>query len=359
MICDISFCRTFCRTVFDKSMASPVPAKSQPLHNFPLSHLKWKNNHQRQRSSSGSVSRNSSSSPHRSPLFSHGSPKRASLPPLHSPLRGADDSTASPSRYQSPMRPGVMDDSTAPPPPPPSHSPIGGNGAGKWASSHKNSKPLIEYRRQSKNSVSCSVKNGVSISSLERDVEEKSEKKLKGPESDIKESRSSKILIKFRPKASKIPDEVQVEDERRTEDNEAQEQGKPSGASDDDELLPKTWNLRPRRPIRSSLNLNGSGFKNNGSTVLEKRIQSPQMNHNSNNRSESQKKEKRKIGFTLTLSREEIEEDMYALIGSKPSRRPKKRSKAVQKVIDNLYPGAWLESITADSYKVSEHPGKG
>lgn len=321
-------------------MASTVPAaKSQPLHNFPLSHLKWKNSHQRPRSSSAGGSAagrlSSSSSPHRSPSsFGHDS-----VPTLHSPLQGADSAAAaaaSPSRH-SPMRRGVSDDSSAPQP---NQSP----------SSHKSSKPLIEYRRQSRNSVSCSVKNnGVITSSPGRDaVEEKSEKKLKGVESDNKESKSSKILIKIRQKSSKIAEEVQVEEEEgKLEDNEeAQDEEVKqllAAFDDDDEPFPKTWNLRPRRPIRPSLNLNGSGFKNstNGSSkVQEKRvIQSSQVNHrtnnnSNNNRSENQKKEKGKIEFSLTLTREEIDEDLYAMSGSKPSRRPKKRSKSVQKVID-------------------------
>ncbi|KAL3537054.1 hypothetical protein ACH5RR_000420 [Cinchona calisaya] len=358
-------------------MASTVPAaKSQPLHNFSLSHLKWKSNHQRPRSSSTGASRvSSSSSPHRSPTFGHDSPHRQAI---YSPLRGGDSASAaaaSPSHHspmrgedsappmqvrQSPTRSGVGDY-----PMHPTAQPSQSPNRGKSETSHKNSKPLIEYRRQSRNSASCSGKTGISISSPDRDfVEEKSEKKLKAVESDNKDSRSSKILIKFRQKGSKIADEVQVEEEegKIEEDNEAQEdEGKLLGAFvEDDEQLPKTWNLRPRRPIRPSLNLNAIGFKNNGSTVQEKRFQSPQVNHNANHsRSENQKKEKRKIGFTLTLSREEIEEDMYALIGSKPSRRPKKRPKNVQKIIDNICPGAWLQSITADSYKVSEHPGKG
>ena len=137
----------------------------------------------------------------------------------------------------------------------------------------------------------------------------------------------------------KSAEEIQPEEEGKAEvkvqDDEVQDEGKLLASFDDDETVQKTWNFRPRKPIRPSLNLNGSGFKNNGSTVQHaKRAQSPQVNPNSGNRSEKKKKEKRKIGFTLALSREEIEEDLFALLGSKPSRRPKKRSKTVQKLMD-------------------------
>lgn len=291
------------------------------------------------------------------------------LPHLRSPFRGAADSfaAASPSRHPpvlgedsavSPMRHAIKaDESTAPPPPPPNQCPIGGTGAGKSESSFKNSKPLIEYRRQSRNSVSCSVKNSVPPSSPDRDdFEEKSEKKLKGKELDDKESRSSKFLIKIRTETSKVEEEIQVQEKGEGEDNEGQEEGKLLDSFDDEEPLQKTWNFRPRKPIRPSLNLNGSWFKNNGCAVqLEKRTKSPHMNPNS--RPETHKKEKkRKTGFTLTLSREEIEEDLFAIMGSKTSRRSKKRSKTVQRLIDNAFPGSWLQSITADLYKVSEHP---
>lgn len=351
-------------------MASTVPAKSQPLHNFSLSHLKWKGNHQRPRSTPSSAARLSASgSPHRSPPVSHDSPPRRQS--NNSPLRGSADSVAasSPSRHatthggedsaaSSPMRHGDGSDETAASLL--NQSPVRGNGSGKLESCVRSSKPLIEYRRQSRNSVASGVKNGVFVSSPDGD-----EGKLKGAEADAdnKESRSSKFLIKIRQKTSSFAGEIQPEEEGKAEvkveDNEVQDEGKLLASFDDNEPLQKTWNFRPRKPIRPSLNLNGIGFKNNGSAVQHaKRAQSRQVNPNSTNRPENQKKEKRKIGFTLALSREEIEEDLFALLGSKPSRRPKKRSKNVQKLVDNVFPGAWLQSITADSYKVSEHPGK-
>lgn len=90
--------------------------------------------------------------------------------------------------------------------------------------------------------------------------------------------------------------------------------------------------------------------------------------------------------FSITLTREEIDEDIYAMTGSRARRRPKKRPKNVQKQLDvsfqqflrvqifqfcwifwvlidksldllgwqMLFPGSWLSEITADSYKVPD-----
>ncbi|KAJ9147678.1 hypothetical protein P3X46_029811 [Hevea brasiliensis] len=69
-----------------------------------------------------------------------------------------------------------------------------------------------------------------------------------------------------------------------------------------------------------------------------------------------EKKEKRK--FWIALSREEIEEDIFALTGSRPARRPRKRPKNVQKLLDNVFPGLWLVGTTADSYRVADPPVK-
>ncbi|CAN1748339.1 hypothetical protein LINPERHAP1_LOCUS3376 [Linum perenne] len=53
---------------------------------------------------------------------------------------------------------------------------------------------------------------------------------------------------------------------------------------------------------------------------------------------------------------EEIEEDIFILTGSRPARRPKKRAKNVQKLLDNIFPGLWLVGNTVDSYRIAETP---
>ncbi|RLN23653.1 uncharacterized protein C2845_PM07G03160 [Panicum miliaceum] len=58
--------------------------------------------------------------------------------------------------------------------------------------------------------------------------------------------------------------------------------------------------------------------------------------------------------FSVTLTAEEIEEDVYAVTGARPRRRPRRRPRAVQKQLDMLFPGSWLSEITGESYRVPD-----
>ncbi|CAL9203023.1 unnamed protein product [Musa hybrid cultivar] len=58
--------------------------------------------------------------------------------------------------------------------------------------------------------------------------------------------------------------------------------------------------------------------------------------------------------FSISLTREEIEEDIYAMTGCRAPRRPRKRAKVIQNQLDSLFPGSWLSEITADSYRVPD-----
>ncbi|XP_062179509.1 uncharacterized protein LOC133884172 [Phragmites australis] len=63
---------------------------------------------------------------------------------------------------------------------------------------------------------------------------------------------------------------------------------------------------------------------------------------------------KKSRGFSVALTRQEIDADFVAITGRKPPRRPKKRPKNVQRQIDTLCPGSSLSEMTRDRYKVSE-----
>lgn len=58
--------------------------------------------------------------------------------------------------------------------------------------------------------------------------------------------------------------------------------------------------------------------------------------------------------FSIPLSKEEIEEDVFALTGSRPRRRPKKRPRILQRQLDAIFPGLWLSEITPETYRVPE-----
>ncbi|TVU22069.1 hypothetical protein EJB05_31746, partial [Eragrostis curvula] len=58
--------------------------------------------------------------------------------------------------------------------------------------------------------------------------------------------------------------------------------------------------------------------------------------------------------FSVTLTAEEIEEDVYAFTGARARRRPRRHPRPVQKQLDMLFPGAWLSEITAETYRVPD-----
>ncbi|XP_026662610.1 uncharacterized protein LOC113463073 [Phoenix dactylifera] len=67
-------------------------------------------------------------------------------------------------------------------------------------------------------------------------------------------------------------------------------------------------------------------------------------------------KKRTRAKLHVKLSKEEIEDDLIAMTGSKPPRRPKRKHKmSVQNRLNSIFPGFGLpETISADRYKVSE-----
>lgn len=97
------------------------------------------------------------------------------------------------------------------------------------------------------------------------------------------------------------------------------EQGMGGEGQDQKELGQRTWNLRPRTAVRKHFNaIRGqSGISNPICNILE-----------------TTKKQEKPKKFLITLTWEEIEADFLAMTGSKPPRKPKRRPKNVQNVID-------------------------
>ncbi|KAI4327153.1 hypothetical protein L6164_019649 [Bauhinia variegata] len=155
-------------------------------------------------------------------------------------------------------------------------------------------------------------------------------------------------------------DDEAADRKRETEDAEEAEP---------EEVVQKPWNLRPRKPLFSKGAVEiGVGHPRNGE--LQETAPSSSAVHHSENHPQpkslrlrgftethgTERKEKRK--FWIALSREEIEEDIFAMTGSRPARRPKKRPKIVQKQVDSVFPGLWLVGVTADAYRVVDAPAK-
>ncbi|KAG2679843.1 hypothetical protein I3843_11G070500 [Carya illinoinensis] len=145
-----------------------------------------------------------------------------------------------------------------------------------------------------------------------------------------------------------------------------EEEGGEEAEAAAEEAAQKPWNLRPRKAVQRSTMIEII-TENTASAVLAIPAAQQQQSENAQPKSlrlrgiaaEShfaEKKEKRK--FWIALSREEIEEDIFVMTGSRPARRPKKRPRNIQKQIDNVFPGLWLVGTTADSYRVTEAPAK-
>ncbi|XP_040380606.1 uncharacterized protein LOC102721452 [Oryza brachyantha] len=62
-------------------------------------------------------------------------------------------------------------------------------------------------------------------------------------------------------------------------------------------------------------------------------------------------------GFTVELTRQEIDADFYAITGRKAPRKPAKRPRNVQRKIDTICPGNSLWEVSRDRYKVNEKGG--
>lgn len=115
------------------------------------------------------------------------------------------------------------------------------------------------------------------------------------------------------------------------------------GGQEADEFGPKTWNLRPRKPPPTKKRSigNGAGILKscNGSLPENKtlgtvRTESIRSRNGVDAKMATMERKEKKPRLSISLSKLEIDEDIYALTGSKPSRRPKKRAKNVQKQLD-------------------------
>ncbi|KAL5551421.1 hypothetical protein UlMin_001597 [Ulmus minor] len=135
-----------------------------------------------------------------------------------------------------------------------------------------------------------------------------------------------------------------------------------------EETAQKPWNLRPRKGLFSKGSI---GFKNGefqepeggdsgcGQHQNENQNQGPKslrLRGLTPDQQSSEKKEKRRLW--IALSREEIEEDIFVMTGSRPARRPRKRPKNVQKQLDSCFPGLWLVGASADSYRIADAAAK-
>ncbi|KAL9275894.1 hypothetical protein AKJ16_DCAP11981 [Drosera capensis] len=130
------------------------------------------------------------------------------------------------------------------------------------------------------------------------------------------------------------------------------------------EVAEKQWNLRPRRVgVKTAIEIvvPGGGCVKRGEAAGEKVMEEGERKGKSVRLRREQGQRGR---FWIALSREEIEEDVYALTGGRLARRPRKRANNVQKNLDvgdsnfdmNLFPGLWFAGVSPECYRALDTP---
>ncbi|KHF98922.1 hypothetical protein F383_19218 [Gossypium arboreum] len=169
-------------------------------------------------------------------------------------------------------------------------------------------------------------------------------------------SRSTRIhRSSFPPPPKAIKQSHREEEQRKQREEESSKPRENEAEEDEEETVQRPWNLRPRKVVmETSAAVVTSAAEKTSETVGPK---SMRLRGFAENGGVAEKKEKRK--FWIALSKEEIEEDIFVITGSRPARRPKKRPKNIQKQLDNVFPGLWLVGTTADAYRIADAPVKG
>ncbi|XP_044487231.1 uncharacterized protein LOC123212217 [Mangifera indica] len=173
-------------------------------------------------------------------------------------------------------------------------------------------------------------------------------------------SRVQRLSFSSSTKAQKDESERLLKQAMGTEveKNETEEDEEEHENEVEDVVVGKPWNLRPRKGVQEALVNAGVMESHNPSrNNVNSKPKSMRLREMVESRGcHGEKKEK--IKFWLTLSREEIEEDIFVMTGSRPARRPRKRPKNIQKQVDNVFPGLWLVGLTVDAYRVTDAPMK-
>lgn len=195
----------------------------------------------------------------------------------------------------------------------------------------------------------------------------------KGEAAEGIEAVREKIMKDLKTAADKIKDaifrdEVSEDDEVDDDEDEFEEPKEKVKEKDREEspavqVEARPWNLRTRRaackaPIHGAGTNNNysSSMKNEVNKLLTVRDRGPSA---SLAVAAAAEKKRLRPKISVPLSKKEIEEDFMVMAGHRPHRRPKKRARHVQKLMDSLFPGLWLSEVTVDSYKVPEFDENG
>uniref|UniRef100_A0A7N0TZZ4 Uncharacterized protein n=1 Tax=Kalanchoe fedtschenkoi TaxID=63787 RepID=A0A7N0TZZ4_KALFE len=137
------------------------------------------------------------------------------------------------------------------------------------------------------------------------------------------------------------------------DDQKEDEEGREREEEYNREEAQKIWNLRPRKNAAVK---NGYEIGTSGGVGSVGGLSKDVAVHVNSGAVEKKKKEKMKLW--ISLSKEEIEEDIFIMTGSRPARKPKRRPKSLQKQLDSVFPGLGLLGATADTFKIPDTPPK-
>nr|VDD39823.1 unnamed protein product [Brassica oleracea] len=160
----------------------------------------------------------------------------------------------------------------------------------------------------------------------------------------------------------------------KSEENPPRREEVPVSAEEEEEK--RKWNLRPRKACGGPKKGNGAvpAEACGGGGASEAKNQKPvaAVVEAKSNRQRGIPAESPGLGgggggveaknenhrLWVALSRDEIEEDVFSMSGNRPSRRPRKRTKTLQKHLDVIFPGLCLVGMNADCFRVSTSPAK-
>lgn len=114
----------------------------------------------------------------------------------------------------------------------------------------------------------------------------------------------------------------------------------------------RPWNLRPRKS-EAAVTVTVEKQPEIAAVAAPKSMRLRGIAENGGGAAE---KEKRR--FWIALSKDEINEDIYAMTESMPNRRPRKRPRNIQKQLDSIFPGLWLVGASADDLRIADSPVK-
>uniref|UniRef100_A0A0D9WJF4 Uncharacterized protein n=1 Tax=Leersia perrieri TaxID=77586 RepID=A0A0D9WJF4_9ORYZ len=112
----------------------------------------------------------------------------------------------------------------------------------------------------------------------------------------------------------------------------------------------RPWNLRARRPS----NVAPNAAPRSEAAAGKKAPAAVQAVVNPPPPSPVAAPSPKKRGFTIALTKQEIAADFLAIRGTAPPRRSRKRPRALQRLLDPLFPGLPLADVDLDNYKIEE-----